>query len=378
MKLKAIVEDVITQSDKIPPIIVNFQNGELKDEEVKEMSCGLFHDQKDDKTILALSNGHIVYKGYRPDCKEESTRTMLVFRNKRTGKVRLIETERWQVTPVLEKPDIEDNKNDIDKKNIILNKQFGSKKVKRRTEQFERLQVNVDSVKEQLEKSVSNVEIDRLDLSTPLEVEDSLNAILPACNRNASNVKDVYNVYDIIPKSKLETLYEHAMEVLNGDLEGKGKFFKSTLKTIQSDPDKVNKVALLLYIDMINAWFAMPMKNAKKRDVVICPISKEVNDYIINMYSISSANGRTRPNTIKDKGLVHSLILALTISNFILDLELFRVTLKMRTSLKKLTDLAKIIGAVSTKEDKKVITLKVPLPPPMALIKKGKKSVKSS
>lgn len=135
---------------------MNFQNGELKDEEVKEMSCGLFHDQKDDKTILALSNGHIVYKGYRPDCKEESTRTMLVFRNKRTGKVRLIETERWQVTPVLEKPDIEDNKNDIDKKNIILNKQFGSKKVKRRTEQFERLQVNVDSVKEQLEKSVSS------------------------------------------------------------------------------------------------------------------------------------------------------------------------------------------------------------------------------
>lgn len=67
---------------------------------------------------------------------------------------------------------------------------------------------------------MADVEIDRLDLSTPLEVEDSLNAILPACNRNASNVKDVYNVYDIIPKSKLETLYEHAMEVLNGDLEG--------------------------------------------------------------------------------------------------------------------------------------------------------------
>lgn len=118
------------------------------------MSCGLFHDQKDDKTVLALSNGHIVYKGYRPDCKEESTRTMLVLHNKRTGKVRLFEAERWQVTPVLEKPDVENDKNDVNKKNIILNKQFGSKKVKRRTEQFERLNVNVDSVKEDLEKSV--------------------------------------------------------------------------------------------------------------------------------------------------------------------------------------------------------------------------------
>lgn len=133
---------------------MNFQNGELKDEEVKEMSCGLFHDQKDDKTVLALSNGHLVYKGYRPDCKKESIRTMLVLHNKRTGKVRLLEAERWQVTPVLEKPDFEDNGNDMDQKIIILNKQFGSKKVKRRTEQFEKLNVNVNSVKEELEKSV--------------------------------------------------------------------------------------------------------------------------------------------------------------------------------------------------------------------------------
>jgi len=120
------------------------------------MSCGLFHDQKDDKTVLALSNGHIVYKGYRPDCMKESTRTMLVLHNKRTGKVRLFEAERWQVTPVLEKPNVEDNKNDVDEKIIILNKQFGSKKIKRRTEQFERLKVNVDAVKEQLEKTVSS------------------------------------------------------------------------------------------------------------------------------------------------------------------------------------------------------------------------------
>ncbi|XP_071557903.1 DNA-directed RNA polymerase I subunit RPA49 [Temnothorax nylanderi] len=378
-RLKAIIEDVIVQSDKIQPIIVNFQNGELKDEEVKEMSCGLFHDQKDDKTVLALSNGHIVYKGYRPDCEKESTRTMLVLHNKRTGKVRLFEAERWQVTPVLEKPGVGDSKDNAEENTIILNKQFGSKKVKRRTEQFEKLKVNVDSIKEQLEKTVSNVEIDRLDLSTELQAEDCIaSAILPPCNRNASNVKDVYNVYDIIPKSKLETLYEHAMEVLNGDVEGKGKFFKRTLKVVQSDPDNVNKIALLLYIEMINAWFAMPMKNAKRRDVVICPVSEEVNQHIIDTYSVSSANGRLRPNTMKDKGLVHSLILALTISNFVLDLELFRIMLETRTSLKKFMDLAKIIGAVPTKEDKKIIVLKVPLPPPVTLVKKGKKSAKSN
>ncbi|XP_011867904.1 PREDICTED: uncharacterized protein LOC105562029 [Vollenhovia emeryi] len=379
MKLKAVIEDVTAQSDKIQPILVTFQNGELKDEEVKEMSCGLFRDQRDDKTVLALSNGHVVYKGHRPDCEKESTRTMLVLHNKRTGKVRLFEAERWQVTPVLDKPDVGDGNNDITEKMTILNKQFGSKRVKRRTEQYEKLKVNIESVKEQLEKTVSNIEIDRQDLSTQLQPEDCIsNTLLPACNRNASNVKDVYNVYDIIPKSKLEMLHEHAMEVLNGDVEGKGHFFKRTLRSIQSEPDNVNKVALLLYVEMINAWFAMPMKNAKRRDVVVCPLSEEVNQYIIDTYSVSSANGRTRPNTIKDKGLIHSLILTLTISNFSLDLEQFRIMLETRTSLKKLTDLAKIIGAVPTKEDKKIITLKVPLPPQIPLIKKGKKSAKSN
>lgn len=120
------------------------------------MSCGLFHDQNNDKTVLALSNGQIVYKGYKPDPKKQLTRKMLVLHNKVTGKVRLVEAEQWHVSPVLQKPVIEENKDNIDDKIAVLNKQFGSKKVKRRTEQYEKLKVNVDSVKNQLEKSVSS------------------------------------------------------------------------------------------------------------------------------------------------------------------------------------------------------------------------------
>lgn len=67
---------------------------------------------------------------------------------------------------------------------------------------------------------LADVEIDRLDLSTQLQTDDGISSVmLPTCNRDATNVKDVYNVYDIIPRSKLEMLYDHAMEILNGDLE---------------------------------------------------------------------------------------------------------------------------------------------------------------
>lgn len=76
---------------------------------------------------------------------------------------------------------------------------------------------------------------------------------------------------------------------------------------------------------------------------------------------------------MKDKAIIHSLILALTISNYTLDLESFRLMMGTRTSLKKLLDLAKIIGAVPNKDDKKIITLKVPLPAPVPAVKKGRK-----
>jgi len=78
---------------------------------------------------------------------------------------------------------------------------------------------------------------------------------------------------------------------------------------------------------------------------------------------------------MKDKGLIHSLILALTISNFSLNLQQFRIMLGIRTSLKRLTELAKIIGTTHSKENKKIITLKIPLPIPVFLTKRARKRV---
>lgn len=69
--------------------------------------------------------------------------------------------------------------------------------------------------------STLEVEIDRLDLSAQLPANEHMtNISLPTCNRDATNVKDVYNVYEIIPRSKLETLYDHAQEILNSSVEG--------------------------------------------------------------------------------------------------------------------------------------------------------------
>ncbi|XP_076663204.1 uncharacterized protein LOC143366219 [Andrena cerasifolii] len=374
--IEAVIDDVVTEPSKVQPIIVNFQNGELKDEEAKKMSCGVFYDQKERKTLLALSNGHIVYRGYKPDTSQDLMRTMLVFHNKRTGRVRLVQAERWQVAPVLDKPVVENNKYPDANKIATLNKEFGSKQVRRRTEQYERLRVDVNSVKEQLEETVANVDIDRMDLSMQLPDNEFItNTSLPECNRDATNVADVYNVYDIIPESKLETMYEKATEMLNDDssVDGKTKFFSRTLKLVKSDPDSVKKMALLLYIQAVVTWLNMPIKDAKKRGIEVCPFSHEVNSYIMDTYSVQSSHGRLRPTSMKDKGVIHCMILALIINNYALDIELFVTLFSHRTGLKKLTGLARIIGAMPNKEDKKIVTLKVPLPGPLSVTKRGKK-----
>lgn len=121
------------------------------------MKVGLFRDpNKDNKTLLAMSNGKMVYKGYRPDPDQEMTYTMLAIRNKVTNKVRLVKAERWMLGPVLDK---EPESSEVLGTNKIntLNKQFGSKKARRRTEQYEKMKVDDDTAKEYLEKSIASM-----------------------------------------------------------------------------------------------------------------------------------------------------------------------------------------------------------------------------
>ncbi|XP_015609823.1 uncharacterized protein LOC107274802 [Cephus cinctus] len=370
---EAVIDDVRIQPSKIQPIIVNFQNGELKDAEAKKMECDIFYDESQKNRMLALSNGRIVYSGYRPDLNKEPMYTMLAIHNKRTGKVRLIQAERWQVSPIL---DSKNNTEDISRGDevALLNKQFGSKRMKRRTEQYERMKVNVESVKEQLEKTVSNVEIDKADLTLPSVNDESIgNTNVPTCNRNASTESEIYNPYEIVPESKLETLYEAATDVLESNVKGRSKFFTETLNYLKKQSESIVKVAFLLYIDCVATWLNMPIKDAKKRGVEICPYSRLINDHIIESYSMSSAHGRQRPTSMRDKAILHCMVLGLSILNFSLNIEVFSSIVNIRISSKRLTDLARVLGAVPLKSDKSVVVLKLPLPAKLVTFKKGRK-----
>ncbi|KAF7997136.1 hypothetical protein HCN44_005413 [Aphidius gifuensis] len=349
MKMEGVIEEIIMDQKKIQPIIVKFQNGEIEEEKAKKMQVGLFRDpNENNKTLLSMSNGKMVYKGYRPDQKKEQTYTMLAIRNKNTGKVKLIQAERWLLGPVLDK---EANTDDaLDKNRAIhlnaLNKQFGSKKAKRRTEQYEKMQVNPEDVKEDLEKKIH----------------------IPPCNRDATSVEEVYSAYDILPKDQLLILAAKHEEIVK--LERKNAFFVGTLANLMklpADSKRNEKIAILEFIYSTCQWLCLPIKTPKKLLDELCPTSPEIRSFIIKNYSVMSANGRTRPTTIRDKGFVHCLILGLMISDYTLNLELFATMISGKTGLKKLNELARIIGARSSKDNTLNIVLKLPLPPQQSL-----------
>lgn len=161
-----------------------------------------------------------------------------------------------------------------------------------------------------------------MDLSIQLPDNEYItNTILPECNRDATNVNDVYNIFDIVPKSKLESLYNSVTEILNGDSNNKqeyvyfekllsffiillytniciycffrnSKFFTRTLYHVKSDPDSLKKAALLIYVQSVAAWLNMPIKDAKKRGIEVCSASQEINSHIIDTYSVQSKHGR--------------------------------------------------------------------------------------
>uniref|UniRef100_A0A0C9R1T9 POLR1E protein n=1 Tax=Fopius arisanus TaxID=64838 RepID=A0A0C9R1T9_9HYME len=368
MKVDGIIEDVVIEPGKIQPIIVNFQNGQLKDTEARKMKSGIFHDEKKNKTVLAMSNGQVVYRGYRPDPTKELTYTMLAIHNRKTGKIRLIQAERWQVAPVLDR---EPERNDeIDGNRLMmLNRTFGSKKVKRRTEQYEKMKVNVEAVQQQLEDTVSKVEIDRDDL-TP-KIEDQSTADLPPCNRDATLVEDVYSLHDIIPKDLLKTL-QSQIEYIETQ-ERTSEFYLRTLRAIKASPQSEKKIAILEFIYSIVTWLSLPLKDAKKKTNEICPVSPEVSQYILETYSVNSTSGRLRPASVRDKALIHCIILSLMISGFKLDLEMFGSLITGRLGLKKLLELARIVGAMPTKNDKRLVMLRVPMPSAPTLVHRGKR-----
>lgn len=101
---------------------------------------------------------------------------------------------------------------------LMLSK-FGGKKAASLLERKERQKINVDIVKDQLDKTVADSSIKIDDTKDAFDVSQAdremhLESMVPPMNKDAKRLDEVYRVTDLIEASLLDRLDAEAMQLL--------------------------------------------------------------------------------------------------------------------------------------------------------------------
>lgn len=130
---------------------MSFQNGKLQCGE--NLDCNVFAKPKSNKTVITVASDRFLYKGEEEDLENELFHSLIAIRNNRTNKVRLVPVSNVSLNIYINKVN-ETLENTLNTSNLDardLYKQFGSKKSKRKTEQMEKMKVNISHVEQELQ-----------------------------------------------------------------------------------------------------------------------------------------------------------------------------------------------------------------------------------
>lgn len=132
-------------------LVVDFQNSRINPEETNGLEGNLYISEG--KHFVGVTTSKMLYTN--PLLNDEYYNSFLLMHNRTTNEIELMQIDQVTVCPVTQK----ENQINVLSKNESslseLNKQFGSKRTKRLTEQRERLTMNIEAVKDQLIKTVS-------------------------------------------------------------------------------------------------------------------------------------------------------------------------------------------------------------------------------
>lgn len=330
-------------------LLINFQNGYLKEDRSVESECGIFRDKVRDSNTAIVCLNNAVYVGEEED--DYLCKTLLVSRNKKTGKVRVIEVGTASVKSVTEQHRI--NFNEVIT-SLELSRKFGSKKQKSIMEQREKLKINIGTVNEQMKESVQNTTISTEDVSSYMS-NDIENFYTPPINRAAENVRNVYDLNDLLTKAQIETIME---ELSSSEYES--ELLPFIAQKIKSGKGAKTETVLLYYLDSLIIFFTQPYKVIKAKAYKPCQFSNTLSDIILEKFTVTTNYGRTRSNQLKDKTLCYIIVILLLVSDFKFDLEDFVNIVKVPN--KTLLNKVKLIGAyVVNEKNKKFAVLKLPL-----------------
>lgn len=293
-----------------------------------------------------------------------SGKTLILTKNRKTGKVRVLEVTSAELKPILKIDN--DAAQLLETSNLELSRKFGSKKHKQRMEQREKLKVNVQTVTEQMQNVTDTITEDKLDLSL-YNKNDSDDFYVPPINRLADTPEEVYDIGNILTEDQFEKIWS----------ELDGKDFESDLvpfinKIISARQYSEKHKILAVYASCLLKLYLTNAKEITKKTFVTCPHSATLNDIILAGFTTMTNNRRTRPTQYKDKALCHALVFILLINKLRFELEALCNDVKL--TLNNASMKVRVTGAhVVNSGSKKVVQLKLPLNTKIAFRRKSAK-----
>lgn len=173
--------DVVYPKRSSYPMIVNFQNAYVTSQ-FHDTECSLCTNEDIDRKTVLTQLGDMLYMGEEND--EPIGRTLMIARDRSTGKVRIIEPGHVELKPLIEN-DMNASQQ-LETSGLELSRKFGSKKQKQQMEQRAKLKMNVEAVTEQ----VSSIKLMFIFLDESLIRRTTDHTLLTLKKFFLSNVKD--------------------------------------------------------------------------------------------------------------------------------------------------------------------------------------------
>lgn len=206
---------------------MHFQNGTVLPSVENGLECMLARNGEHQlHAIVAQADN--AYVGRAGDgFADDLLRNFVGIRNRVTNKIRLVEVEQCSLLSKHYQHDAAattDRTTDTQQAYKIMLKSFGGKAANRMLEKKDKMRLNVDVVKEQLDKTIQaepadttgTAERDAFD-DAIAEREEVMKTILPKMNIEATRVEEVYQLTDLIDEDLLARMNDDALAVLRAE-----------------------------------------------------------------------------------------------------------------------------------------------------------------
>ncbi|CAH1406151.1 unnamed protein product [Nezara viridula] len=379
-----IVEKVEASDSPVSPILINFDYGHHPDKETADLPCDMYMDPNNylKRNLVVHRNGQQFIGKLAPE-EETLSQSLLLVRNRKTNKARLVFTQSCKLMNISKEEETSRKRKKIERSKTLpalspsekisainfLTQRFGSKKSKRASELGLRNTINLSGKESEIKETVSNVDVKINEINTENDGNEELLKLIPACNREAKFVSDLYDVDNIINSVERETLKPQAEFLINNgltDKDEKTSFFMFSHYTLLDDKPDIEKVVLLLYANTLFKFYNLSAGDLKKKNLLtlIHPTSRPVAMRVLNDFTVLTKSGRSRPTFYKDKLVCYIMVLILLFADFKINLDTLSSCLK-GFGYKKLLQLARVVGLVplGSFTSAKTFVLKIPLPP---------------